>query len=222
MAERLRFFAPDNVAAELAAAQCPDRSRPLTPAGGRCTGGPRCCPASRAAIHDQPGPLTGPLAATPATFLHGDWKMGNLGSPPRRADHPARLGLSRFWPACWDLCWYLALNRARLPESKEAAISRFRQALEAAASDTSGWFERQLDLCLIAIMATFGWEKALGDEGELAWWEDKVADGRRPAGTAPPGRGRVTADHYAGSQPVAGRRGATLVYGPDRCRAWPR
>jgi hypothetical protein len=33
-------------------------------------------------------------------------------------------------PACWDLCWYLALNRARLPEPKEAAISRFRAALE--------------------------------------------------------------------------------------------
>ena len=24
-------------------------------------------------------------------------------------------------------------------------------------------------------MATFGWEKALGDAGELAWWEDRVA-----------------------------------------------
>jgi hypothetical protein len=25
-------------------------------------------------------------------------------------------------------------------------------------------------------MATFGWEKALGDAGELAWWEAHVAD----------------------------------------------
>jgi hypothetical protein len=25
-------------------------------------------------------------------------------------------------------------------------------------------------------MATFGWEKALGDAGELAWWEARVAD----------------------------------------------
>jgi hypothetical protein len=24
-------------------------------------------------------------------------------------------------------------------------------------------------------MATFGWEKALGDEGELAWWEAAAA-----------------------------------------------
>jgi hypothetical protein len=33
-------------------------------------------------------------------------------------------------PACWDLCWYLALNRARLPEPKEAVIARYRSELE--------------------------------------------------------------------------------------------
>ena len=32
-----------------------------------------------------------------------------------------------------------------------------------------------VDLCLIGVMATFGWEKALGDAGELGWWEDAVA-----------------------------------------------
>jgi hypothetical protein len=29
---------------------------------------------------------------------------------------------------------------------------------------------------MIGIMATFGWEKALGDAGELSWWEAAVAD----------------------------------------------
>jgi hypothetical protein len=28
---------------------------------------------------------------------------------------------------------------------------------------------------MIGVMATFGWEKALGDAGELKWWEDAVA-----------------------------------------------
>jgi hypothetical protein len=28
---------------------------------------------------------------------------------------------------------------------------------------------------MIGVMATFGWEKALGDAGELAWWEANVA-----------------------------------------------
>ena len=73
------------------------------------------------------------------------------------------------------MCWYLALNRARLPEPKEAVISRFRASLEHHGIDTSGWWEQQLDLCLIGIMATFGWEKALGDIDQLSWWEAAVA-----------------------------------------------
>jgi hypothetical protein len=28
-------------------------------------------------------------------------------------------------------------------------------------------------------MATFGWEKALGDVGELSWWEARVAAAAR-------------------------------------------
>ena len=66
-------------------------------------------------------------------------------------------------------------NRARLPEQKEATISRFRAALESREISTAGWWQEQLDLCLIGIMATFGWEKALGDQDELAWWEARVA-----------------------------------------------
>ena len=33
----------------------------------------------------------------------------------------------------------------------------------------------RLDLCVAGIMATFGWEKALGDEDELRWWERAVS-----------------------------------------------
>ena len=40
---------------------------------------------------------------------------------------------------------------------------------------TAPWWERQLDLCTIGIMATFAWEKALGDASELGWWEARVA-----------------------------------------------
>jgi thiamine kinase-like enzyme len=123
----------------------------------------------------DPTVLTAPLAGTPATFLHGDWKMGNLGS------HPGGRTILLDWaypgvgPACWDLCWYLALNRARLPETKEASIARFRGDLDHHSVDTGSWFDTQLDLCLIGIMVTFGWEKALGDDAELRWWEQRVA-----------------------------------------------
>ena len=66
-------------------------------------------------------------------------------------------------------------SQARLPEPKEAAISRFRAALEHHGIGTSSWWQQQLDLCMIGIMAAFGWEKALGDASELSWWEATVA-----------------------------------------------
>jgi hypothetical protein len=58
-------------------------------------------------------------------------------------------------------------------------ISRFRTSLEHHGIDTSGWWERQLDLCIVGIMATFGWEKALGEEAELRWWESRTVDAAR-------------------------------------------
>src|SRR5215472_3588704 len=66
-----------------------------------------------------------------------------------------------------------------LPEPKEAVIDRLRAALEQRGTGTGGWWRRQLDLCLIGVMATFGCEKALGDEGGLAWWEAAAAAARQ-------------------------------------------
>ena len=68
----------------------------------------------------------------------------------------------------------MALNRRRLPVSKEATIDAYRAGLQAAGVDTGGWFERQLGWSIIAVMATLLWEKALGDAGELAWWAAQV------------------------------------------------
>jgi hypothetical protein len=127
-------------------------------------------------VHDDPTILTSRLSGLPGTFLHGDRKMGNLGSHPDGRTILLDWTLPGGGPACWDLCWYLALNRARLPEQKEAAIGRFRAALEGRGIATAAWWQEQLDLCLIGVMATFGWEKALGDAGELSWWEARVAD----------------------------------------------
>jgi hypothetical protein len=121
--------------------------------------------------------------------LHGDWKMGNLGAHPDGRTILLDWAYPGSGPACWDLCWYLALNRARLPEPKEAVISRFRAALTEHGIDTGGWWQRQLDLCMIGIMATFGWEKALGDPGELGWWQNTVAGAAARCGIAAGGAG---------------------------------
>lgn len=188
MAERVRFFAPDNIAGELRMERIPGPIA-AADAGWRAltTRSPLLSAVARAA-HGQPTLLTEPLARTPSTFLHGDWKMGNLGTHADGRTILLDWAYPGSGPACWDLCWYLALNRARLPEPKEAAIERFRAALEQGGVDTAEWWTAQLDLCLVAIMAAFGWEKALGDDAELHWWEARVANAVERQGIAIPER----------------------------------
>jgi hypothetical protein len=174
VAERLRLFCAANVARELAGPEPPGTVAAAN-AGWRALRSRSALLTTVAnAVWDDPSVLTGPLAATPDTFLHGDWKMGNLGSHPDGRTILLDWALPGAGPACWDLCWYLALNRARLPETKEATIARFRAALERHGIATSGWFGAQLDVCMIGVMVTVGWEKALGDDEELRWWERRV------------------------------------------------
>ncbi len=189
MAERLRFFAPDNIAPELLVDDVPGPIA-AADAGWRVLPdrSPRLWEVVRA-LHHQPALLADPLAATPATFLHGDWKMGNLGTHPDGRTILIDWAYPGSGPPCFDLCWYLALNRARLPESKEAAIERFRAALEAAGIATDSWFQTQLDLCMVGILATIGWEKALGDEDEFRWWERRCEEALARQGLDLPGVG---------------------------------
>jgi hypothetical protein len=130
-------------------------------------------------LRADPGPLSTALLTTPQTFLHGDWKIGNLG---RAADGRVVLldwAYPGEGPVCHELAWYLALNRARIPRghSKESTIDEFRSALESHGIDTEGWWERQLELCLLGALVQFGWEKSLGDDDELNWWIDAARPG---------------------------------------------
>lgn len=180
LSQRVLMFAPAVIAPELLVEDIPVPVR-LADEGWRLL--PDVAPALAALVrplHEDPGPWVRAVGSTPATFLHGDWKMGNLG---RHSDGRtvlldwAYLGAG---PATWDLLWYLALNRARLPESKEQTIERYRLALEGHGVATADWFERQLDLSLIGMMVLFGWEKALGDADELSWWEVRAVAASSP------------------------------------------
>lgn len=177
--QRLRFFAPDNIAVELTAEDVPG---PLAAAdeGWRLLA-ERAPDLWRTAerFHTDPAPLTDAFRRTPQTFLHGDWKAGNLGRRPDGRTILLDWAYPGEGPACWDLAWYLALNRARLPETKEAAIERFRVALEHHGIPTGEWWTEQLELCLLGMAVCFGWEKALGDDDELRWWAERAAQGVR-------------------------------------------
>jgi hypothetical protein len=130
-----------------------------------------------ASLHHDVTALVERLDATPSTFLHGDWKLGNVGRRPDGRTILLDWTYPGVGPVLHDLGWYLALNRARLPESKEATIDALRAALEDRGVDTDGWWEAQLDLCLLGALLQFGWEKALGDDDELGWWCERARAG---------------------------------------------
>lgn len=130
-------------------------------------------------LRDDVTPLAAALRQTPSCFLHGDVKASNAG---RTADGRTLLidwAYVGEGPACHELVWHLALDRVRLPVAKEDAAAMFRDALERHGVDTAGWWDRQLGLCLLGGLVQFGWEKALGDDEELAWWCEAARSGAR-------------------------------------------
>jgi hypothetical protein len=130
------------------------------------------------ALVDDPGPLVGALAELPQTFLHGDWKMGNLGSHPDGRTILLDWAMPGQGCGLLDLHWYLALNSARLPHSKPAATSAYRQALAGRGIETASWWDRGVALARLTGLVWFGWEKCLAGPGpELQWWLDGAAAG---------------------------------------------
>ena len=125
----------------------------------------------------DPSRLVDALADTPQTFVHGDWKMGNIGRHPDGRTILIDWAYPGAAPATYELAWYLGINAARLPQSKEDTIAAYRAALERHGVSTDEWFDHQLALALLGEMVLLGWEKTLGGGPELAWWLDRAAEG---------------------------------------------
>lgn len=131
-------------------------------------------------LASDPGRLVEALERTPQTFVHGNWKLDNLGTDPDGRTVVLDWELPGRGAALSDLAWYLAINCRRLPQAKEAAIAAYRAALERHGVDTTPWWDTQLALCLLGALVQFGWEKAFGGyDDELAWWEAKAVEGAR-------------------------------------------
>jgi hypothetical protein len=130
-----------------------------------------------APLRMAPYPLFDALATTPSTFLHGDWKLGNLGTDATGRTVLVDWSVCGEGPPLAELAHYLALNCARLPEghTKDDAIVAYRAALERHGIDTAAWWEQQLALCLLGHMLLLGWEKAFDATGaERDWWEART------------------------------------------------
>jgi hypothetical protein len=132
-----------------------------------------------ATLHRDPTPLVRALEQTPQTLIHGDWKMGNLGSHSDGRTVLLDWAVPGQAPAALDLTWYLSINRRRLPYGKEQAIEDYACALSRHGVALGAWWNQQLELALLTVMVWFGWEKVFDEPAELGWWEDRVRDGER-------------------------------------------
>ena len=124
---------------------------------------------------DDPSALVLALEATPQTLVHGDWKLGNLGSQPDGRTILLDWDRVSRGPGSLDLAWYLGVNCDRLTRSKQELIDLYRERLEAHGVDTADWFDTQMELALIGAFVQLGWNKLGGDAGELAWWDARIA-----------------------------------------------
>ena len=116
------------------------------------------------ALRRDPTPLSDAILDTPQTFLHGDWKMGNLGTATDGRVILLDWAYPGRGPVCHELAWYLALNRSRLPRRTHEGVDD-RGPARRARSDTGSRRRvggiAQLELCLLGAVVQFGWEKAL-------------------------------------------------------------
>jgi hypothetical protein len=125
------------------------------------------------ALTEDPWPLVTALLAGPHTLIHGDWKLGNLG---RDGSRTILLDWDRTGEGSplVDLAWYLAVNCARLPETKEDTIGAYRAALESAGIETGSWWDAQLAAALTGAFLQLCWDKA-EDDAEFGWWSHRLA-----------------------------------------------
>jgi hypothetical protein len=140
----------------------------------------------------DPAPLVDALARLPATQLHGDLKLANIGftSDGRMALVDWQMTLVA--PVAVELGWFLVSNSANLPLPPEAVLERYRDSAREAGSEPAGWAE-QVDLVWIIGLLLRGWRKGLDAEAgvtlpsgigaadDLAWWCERAVEaaGRR-------------------------------------------
>jgi hypothetical protein len=187
LANRYCFFGPDALACEEALGYPAPVPEIATRGWARLAEVAPAMSGALARLHAAPWPLLDALAATPGTFLHGDWKLGNLGTLPDGRTVLVDWSTCGEGPPLAELAHYLALNHGRLPpdRGRHDVVAVYRDALEQAGIPTAPWWDRQLRLCLLGVMMQLGWEKAFDETGaELAWWAARVDDGIAELGRA--------------------------------------
>jgi aminoglycoside phosphotransferase (APT) family kinase protein len=141
---------------------------------------PRDVVAAILAVHAHPAVLSDQLAAYPATLLHGDAKLPNLGLGPTGLIAVDWGDLTGFGPPEVDVAWYALMNELRLGVTPDTTFAAY-QALA-----TQPLEPQAVDLACIGSLAQMGFrlagtavggdspaERARAD-ARLAWWCHRV------------------------------------------------
>jgi len=175
MAERLRFFDVRMLTASWRWRTRPPRCRRRRRVAGAAR--PVALPPGRAGPcrPGRPQLAHRPLAETPITFLHGIGRWA-----PRR--HPSGRTILLDW--AYPGSGHGLLGPVLVPSAQPGPPPESKRGQHGQNSEDRTRRSRCGDGSLVsnanstcglaAIMVTFGWEKALGDEDELRWWETRV------------------------------------------------
>jgi hypothetical protein len=134
------------------------------------------------AVAERPERFAAELARFPATLVHGDTKLGNVGFLGERVvllDWGTQTGWA---PSVVEVVWYLAVNASRIDATREQVLDDYRAA-EGERHD-----EDALRLALLGGLVHLGWDKALHATGhpdpavrareraDLAWWTARAEE----------------------------------------------
>jgi hypothetical protein len=136
-----------------------------------------------AGLSQDPAPLLAALARLPATLIHGDLKLANVGFAPDGRIALIDWQMVTVAPVAVELGWFLVSNAPSLPIRPEAVLERYREAATAAGSAaTAGDWATQVDLAILVGLLLRGWRKGIDTAAQatypsreraaddLAWW----------------------------------------------------
>jgi aminoglycoside phosphotransferase (APT) family kinase protein len=127
-------------------------------------------------LGEDPRRLVSSLEDMPATLLHGDLKLANVGIAEDGSIDLVDWQMVMVAPVGVELGWFLVSNVASLPVPPHAVLERYREAAAVAAWD------RQVDAAILVGLLLRGWRKGNDAEAgvvhasgvaaadDLAWW----------------------------------------------------
>jgi phosphotransferase family enzyme len=142
-----------------------------------------------AGLSRDPAPLLTALARLPATLIHGDLKLANVGFAPDGRVALIDWQMVMVAPVAVELGWFLVSNAPSLPMRPEAVLDRYREVATVAGDATTAedW-ATQVDLAILVGLLLRGWRKGIDTAAQarypsgeraaddLAWWSDRAVE----------------------------------------------